>query len=105
MSLVLPLLAPLMVASILMPQSHPQPRVANVANLNKPANCRGRIEAVREALGLPKLQRDSASPDAQVLILAVDKQVDGCEVLVMKNNARDIRPLPEYSDGPARMIP
>jgi hypothetical protein len=68
-------------------------------------NCRGRIEAVRDDRRLPKLRRDNAAPDEPLLILAVDKTIDGCEVLVMKDNAGDIRPLPEFREKPAQLQP
>jgi hypothetical protein len=109
MRLVLPFLAPLMIASTPSPQQPPQPapQLGNGAQLpdSLRRNCRGRIEAVRAERGLPKLQRDNAIPDEPLKILAVDKIIDGCEVLVMKNNTTDIRPLPDYSDRPARMQP
>jgi hypothetical protein len=59
------------------------------------AVCNDRIELVRQERGLPKLQRDTASPDEPLLIAAVDRRVDGCSVMVMYNDTSDIRPLPE----------
>ena len=68
------------------------------------AVCRDRIELVRQERGLPKLQRDTASPDEPLLIAAVDQRIGGCSVMVMRNDTSDIRPLPT-EDGPARLQP
>jgi hypothetical protein len=70
-----------------------------------PANCRGRIETARAELGLPKLPDDGAKAGDPLFIAAVDKTIDGCEVLVMRDNLSDIRPLPEFQDGPGKLIP
>lgn len=64
--------------------------------------CRDRIHEVRQERGLPKLQRDTASPDGALLIAAVDHRIGGCSVLVMRNNTADIRPIPA-PDGEARV--
>jgi hypothetical protein len=70
------------------------------------AVCRDRIIEAREERGLPELQRDTATPDEPLLIAAVDKRIDGCSVLVMRNNTSDIRPLPEIEDkGRLERIP
>jgi hypothetical protein len=69
------------------------------------ANCRGRIETARAERGLPPLQRDTAKAGEPLFIAAVDKLIDGCEVLVMRNNLSDIRPLPEFEDGPGELTP
>ncbi|MXO59667.1 hypothetical protein GRI89_08955 [Altererythrobacter salegens] len=58
--------------------------------------CRDRIEQVRTERGLPKLQRETAQPEEPYFIAAVDKRVDGCSVMVMRNNTIDIRPLPKF---------
>ena len=71
----------------------------------EPANCRDRIHAVREKRGLPRLERDTASPDEPLFIAAVDKRVGGCSVLVMRENLSDIRPLPALPEAPARLMP
>jgi hypothetical protein len=109
MRLALPLLAPLLIASAPAPQqsAQPAPQFGSGAQLpeNIRKNCRSRIETVREERGLPRLQRDNAAPDRPLLILAVDKRIDGCEVLVLRNNTADIRPLPEFEEGPARLQP
>jgi hypothetical protein len=104
---VLVLLAPLLMASTVpsVPQPTPSPGISVQQSQPVGRNCRGRIEAVRDERGLPKLQRDNAAPDQPLLILAVDRTIDGCEVLVMKNNASDIRPLPEFSEKPAQLQP
>jgi hypothetical protein len=64
--------------------------------------CRDRIEQVRAASGLPTLDRGNAAPGQALLIAAVDKRIDGCSVIVMRNNLSDVRPLPR-PDGPARV--
>jgi hypothetical protein len=52
-----------------------------------------------------KLRReDRATPEA-LMILAVDRRIDGCEVLVTGFHAGDIRPLPQFNDGPGKMTP
>ncbi len=66
--------------------------------------CRDRIHEVRRELGKPALERD-ASPADPLLIAAVDKRIDGCAVLVMRNDTSDVRPLPaprEHRMMPAR---
>jgi len=64
--------------------------------------CNARIQQAREARGFPKLQRDEVSPDKPLMILAVDKRIDGCSVMVMAYNANDIRPVP--AEGKLRVI-
>jgi hypothetical protein len=68
-------------------------------------NCRGRIVAARADLGLPKLPDDGAKAGEPLFIAAVAREIDGCEVLVMRDNTSDIRPLPQFADGPGKMIP
>jgi hypothetical protein len=63
--------------------------------------CRDRIHEVRQERGLPKLQRDTASPDEPLLIAAVDHRIGGCSVMVMRNDTADVRPIP--ATGEARM--
>jgi hypothetical protein len=67
--------------------------------------CRDRIDRAREERGLPKLDRDKAASNEPLLIAAVDKRLGGCSVMVMRNNLSDIRPLPQYRDGPAQLSP
>nr|WP_166176690.1 hypothetical protein [Altererythrobacter segetis] len=76
-----------------------------LANPGATPVCHDRIEEVRDSRGLPKLQRDTAAPDEPLLLAAVDKRIGGCSVLVMRNNLSDIRPLPEYRNGPAQLKP
>jgi hypothetical protein len=68
------------------------------------ANCRSRIVAARAAVGLPKLPDDKDKADP-LLIAAVQKTIDGCEVLVMRNDLSDFRPLPPYREGPGKVMP
>ncbi|MDJ0643746.1 MAG: hypothetical protein QNJ15_13105 [Erythrobacter sp.] len=71
-----------------------------------PAQCRDRIMQAREASGLPLLlERAPASPEKPFLIYAVDRQQDGCSVMVMMGNPNDIRPLPLPSEGAPGLIP
>src|SRR5262245_5364345 len=65
--------------------------------------CRDTIHQVREARGLPQLERGAASPDEPLLIAAVDHRINGCSVMVMYNNTSDVRPLPTLPDGPATL--
>ena len=67
--------------------------------------CRDRIDKTREERGLPKLRDDNAAPTDPLLIAAVDKRIDGCSVMVMRGNLADIRPLPKFQDGPAKLTP
>lgn len=69
------------------------------------AVCRDRIDQAREERGLPKLSRDNSAPTDPLLIAAVDKRIGGCSVMVMRNNTSDIRPLPQFRDGPAKLTP
>ena len=71
-------------------------------NAGAAAVCRDRIHEVRRELGQPALERD-ASPLDPLLIAAVDKRIDGCSVLVMRNDTSDIRPLPAPQEH--RMMP
>lgn len=65
--------------------------------------CRVRIEQVRAQVGLPGLDRDTATGERPLLIAAVDKRIGGCAVMVMRNNFSDIRPVPGAPHSPARM--
>lgn len=80
-------------------------RVSPENNEQTRANCRGRIETARAELGLPKLPSDDTASGDPMFIAAVDKLIDGCEVLVMRDNLSDIRPLPKFEDGAGRFIP
>ena len=66
--------------------------------------CRDRIQQVRRELGKPALEPE-ASPADPLFIAAVDKRIDGCSVMVMRNDTTDLRPLPapgEHRRMPAR---
>jgi hypothetical protein len=80
-------------------------RVSPATKDKSQANCRGRIVTARAELGLPKLPDDGAKAGDPLFIAAVDKTIDGCEVLVMRDNLSDIRPLPQFQDGPGKVIP
>ena len=86
------------------PQAVPPEPVpgALTAQADPTAVCRDRIHVVRQERGLPKLQRDTATPDKGLLIAAVDHRIDGCSVMVMRNNTSDVRPLPR-PEGDARL--
>jgi hypothetical protein len=73
--------------------------------VTSPADCRDRIERVRDELGQPGLEREPASPERPFLIAAVDKRIDGCAVMQMKGDVNDLRPLPEAPSGPPRIQP
>lgn len=68
-------------------------------------DCRDRIHLVRAARGLPRLDAEPAKPDDALLIAAVDHQVEGCDVLVMRGDTSDIRPLPRFDHRAADLIP
>ncbi len=67
--------------------------------------CRDRIQLVRQQRGLPKLQRDTASPDEPLMIAAVDHRIDGCSVMVMRSNTADVRPIPKPGTERMQRIP
>lgn len=69
------------------------------------AVCRDTIEQVREENGQPALRKETADPDAPLLIAAVDHRIDGCSVMVMRNDTSDVRPLPQPAEGPVELIP
>lgn len=62
--------------------------------------CRDRIRQVRAERGLPQL--DDGAADRPLMILAVDKRIGGCSVMVMAYDANDIRPVPT-AEQPARL--
>ena len=73
-------------------QVRPAPELSDAAA--PPAGvCRDRIEQVRRETGQPTLDR-GGSPQEPLLIAAVDKRIDGCSVMVMRNDTSDLRPLP-----------
>lgn len=61
--------------------------------------CRDVVVQVREANGRKMLDRNTAKPGEPLLILAVERRIDGCRVLVMANDHSDVRPEPKPSDG------
>ena len=108
MRVALSLAALLLATGATPPPEAPTPQIRMVQPYNGPSKqvCRDRIHEVREDLGLPRLERDTASPDEPLFIAAVDKRIGGCSVMVMRNNLADVRPLPAPDDGPLlRRIP
>ncbi len=75
------------------------------AEERSPENCRDRIQFVRAERGLPKFDDEPAKPDDALLIAAVDHQVAGCDVLVMRHDTSDIRPLPRFEGKTVELIP
>ena len=103
MRFALTLVAPLAIAATAPVQPSPDFNPPERAELRE--NCRDRIALVPEERSLPKLGRDTASPDEPLLIAAVDKRIDGCAVMVMHGNTSDARPLPEFQEGSGQLIP
>jgi len=58
-------------------EEYARPTIREMQPPPEPANCRDRIHTVREDRGLPKLERDTASPDEPLFVAAVDKRIDG----------------------------
>lgn len=67
------------------------------------ADCGDKIVEARAERGLPRLDRKPANADEPYLIAAVDKRIDGCSVMVMRDNLVDIRLLPQA--GEAEKLP
>ena len=67
--------------------------------------CRDRVTQARAERGLPLLERNTADPDEPLFFAAVDHRLDGCSVLVMRNNTSDIRPVPALPEGRPMLIP
>lgn len=65
--------------------------------------CRDRIHEVREANGQARLDKEPEDGEDGVLIAAVDHRVEGCSVMVMRNDTSDIRPIPKASDQVERI--
>ena len=58
--------------------------------------CRDKIHQVRAERDLPWVDRGTAvDPEQPLLIAAVDHRIDGCSVMVMRDDTSDVRPLPE----------
>ena len=71
-------------------------RVVEIDPATGKAICRDRIQQVRVERGLPWIDRGTAvDPDQPLLIATVDHRIDGCSVMVMRDNTSDVRPLPE----------
>lgn len=68
-------------------------------------NCRDTIRHVREENGQPALRKETADPDQPLLIAAVDHRIDGCSVMVMRNDVSDVRPLPKIPKSGPLIIP
>ena len=85
-------------------QREPQDSAPQLGEADQPV-CRDRIEQVREERGLPRLDRQTATPDQPYFIAAVDHRIDGCSVIVMRSNTADVRPLPANPDGRGALMP
>ena len=66
--------------------------------------CHNTVTLARAEAGLPPVAPDSGSDDP-LHILAVEKRINGCPVLVMARDHRDIRPMPKARDGRAMLKP
>ncbi len=107
MRIVLPLIA-LVASTGAVPAPEPALPILPTPMLEGPpgpgeAVCRDIIHEAREERGLPKLAEKEASADEPLFIAAVDKRLDGCSMLVMRNDTSDIRPLPAMPAAPARL--
>ena len=112
---VVPLLALVMAAPVpaqtATPDSLALPNLADRPLAENRQRCRERIAMVRDDRGLPPLpeldpdrDRDRTGPEP-LLIAAVDRQIDGCPVLVMYRDHDDIREVPQPDDRRAGLIP
>lgn len=89
-----------------MPSYHePARQWRSVEDAPTPKSCREKIEHVREENGQPPLRRETAESGEPLLIAAVDHRIDGCGVMVMRQDTSDVRPLPEAPAGPAKLMP
>ncbi|MBT2133701.1 hypothetical protein KK137_05075 [Croceibacterium sp. LX-88] len=82
----------------------PVPGAKHALANTKADSCIGRIELVRQERGQPALQRDADKAEEGMLIAAVDHKIDGCSVLVMRNDTSDVRPVPTINE-PAQVRP
>lgn len=100
-------LALLAAAPLVLAQGAENPAPRTAVDTAKPDErvCRDRIETVREERGLPRLDRTPARPDQPYFIAAVDHRIDGCSVMVMRQDTSDVRPLPPPRKGPATLTP
>ena len=69
-----------------------------IKRLQVSTNCRAKIRTVRNANGLPPLAQTPNGMVKPLFLAAVDQRIDGCQVLRMRQNLDDIRPLPEILD-------
>ena len=68
--------------------------------------CRNRITMARnKAANVDLPDREPASADKPYLISAVEKQIGGCAVLVMKGNAKDKSSLSAPAEGVPEITP
>ncbi|MEE4200625.1 hypothetical protein [Erythrobacter sp.] len=68
--------------------------------------CNDRITQAREENGQPPLlDREPASPERPYAIYAVDREQDGCSVVVMMGDREDIRPLPLPPEKGGALLP
>lgn len=68
--------------------------------------CRDRIAKAHNEGGKSDLpEREPASPDKPYHIHAVDKLIGGCAVMVMKGDAKVMRPLPALNEAPQELHP
>jgi hypothetical protein len=85
--------------------TQPAQRWPNVEQTRSERLCADRIEQVRDATGEPMLDRAPASSETPMLIAAVDKRIDGCAVLQMKDDVNDLRPVPVPRETPVVLKP
>ena len=74
----------------------------------RPAACRDRPYAANIDRTTPKLDRENAKRPAQadaLMIYAVIRRVNGCDVLVLANDSREMRPLPQFDSQDWRIRP
>lgn len=81
------------------PQAVPNGAPVLIRNV-QPARCRDTVHEVRAERGLPELRRETAKPGEELLIKAVDHRIDGCSMLVMHHDTRDVRPLATEPGAP-----
>ena len=69
------------------------------------ARCEEEIRQVRAEAGKPEIEREPADKEAPLLIAAVDQKLNGCRMLVMKDDTSDVRPMPVRPEGPLVIEP
>ena len=104
MRLVVPLIALFLTSAAAPPQAETEAPgeerveapVVEIDPTTGKAICRDKIQQVRAERGLPWVDRGTAvDPDQPLLIATVDHRIDGCSVMVMRDDTSDVRPLPE----------